>query len=295
MMRLNMALLVIVVLTQAVVAAPIPTDEKFDIKLNYTPKAGEVSIEKRYTKSVATFKYVDAQGAATGEAKETEIKTFEYERTILKVEDKKAIKFAHKYTKASIEKFGQKREPSYLNRTITFERKDGKLEITADKGPAIVGEDLEDLRKEAEDTEGEKFNRAMEPGKLVKVGDTWDHDGKKLVAAFNTDKKLEVEDTSKVTIKLVKAPKRDKQQFVVLDATFDLQLKSLEGLTLLGGTSYTLKGTVEACIDGTSSSYSSKMEGPFKMKGIVESGGAKYNFEGEGIVEEEKSSVVKSK
>src|SRR5688572_4537786 len=121
MIRLFLTLPVVVLLAHLVVAAPIPSEEKINIKLISTPKEGEVTIEKRYSKLDATYKFDDGQGGMKQEMGVKEVKTLEYEQTILKVENKKVVKFTQKYTKASIDRGGQTTDASYLNRTITYE------------------------------------------------------------------------------------------------------------------------------------------------------------------------------
>jgi len=294
MVRLSVALLAAVVLTQTVKAAPIPADEKYEVKLVSPPQAGQVTLEKHFEKNTRNLKFTDQQGKLVQEQKESEIRTLEYERTVLKVEDKKVVKFTEKFTKAVIEDANGKRDASYLKRTITYERKDGKWTVTADEGPALTEEDLADLQKTTELQETDRLEKVIEPGKAVKIGDIWNPDGKKLAASFNSSKELQIDDTAKAAVKLLKVYTKDKQQWGSVEAVLDLPIKSVENTTVERGT-MTMKLTMETPIDGSSEGGASKMTGTIKIKGTVDASGQKLNFELEGTMEGEQSAELKKK
>jgi len=294
MFRLSVALVVGVVLTQTVVAAPIPVDEKQHVKLTPVPEVGQVTVETQFSKMVANLKTPGLDDKLGGP--EIRIKTLEYERTILKVEDKKVVKFTHKYTKAVLEDRKGKREASYLKRTITFERKDGSWTATADDGPAINAEELAELKREVERPFEDMFVVVMESGKPVKAGESWNLDGKKLAEAFNIDKSSQIEDTSKGTVKLLKAFKKDNQQWGTLEGNYELILKSTKDITYLPGSEMKLKATVEGPIDNSAGVGTVKLAGTLKMKASFDSGGERrLAYEADMEIEMETTRVAKKK
>jgi len=297
MLRFLVVLYATVVLAGArsAVAAPIPADEKFAVKLYTDPEVGTVTIEKRYSKNAMTMKFTDGQGNAVSETKTTEIKDMEYELTILKVADKKAVKFSHKYTKASIEDANGKREPMYANRTVVFEWKDNRYVVSVEDGKEFDGDDMTALEKEINEQPDEQLNRALEPSKSVKVGDTWNADGKKVAEAFNRDKTTQFDgDTVKTTVKLVKAFKQDKQQWGSFELTFDLPIKSIEGANVLAGSTVSMKGTMETPIDGAIGGVA-KVTGKGKVKATVAANGETLTFEGDSEFSGENSTTLKKK
>jgi len=294
MMRLFTALVVVAVLSCAVLAAPIPMEEKYAVKLPVTPLEDQVTLEKSYTKHAFNFKSTDSQGTVIQERSQIEIRTLEYERAILKVEGSEVVQFTHRYTKAVVENDRGKREPSYLNRTITFERvKEGKFQVSWDAGPDIEVTDQFDLRRQVEMLWVDKFSRALEPARMVKPGESWIVDGKKVAAAMSNAPTKVYADTSKASVTL-KTFKKGKQPWGTMEASLELPVKSMSAYSKLEDCSMTISGTVETPLDGSFAGGSSKLLGTFKLK-AVQDGGQKGTHEVDGTFEEEKSSELKTK
>ena len=268
-------------------AVPIqPDQQRYTVKFSGKAEVGLVLLVKKSSQSVTKLHLTDAQGQVLKDDKVTDRKELEYETEILKVADNKVVKFSRTYTKAEIEQMGNKRTPSYKGRTVYFESKDGKMVVSVKGEPALADADKAELEREANDSEvNSDLDRALEPGKAIKIGESWTPDAKKLAAAFSKINHVVLdEDTLKASCKLLKVYTLNKKQWGSLEVTFDLPIKSADMITLESGSTISMTGVMEIPIDGSGGLGSARLKLKGKLKGDIQ--GIKLEAETDGTNEQ---------
>jgi hypothetical protein len=227
------------------VTAGVVRAQTYEIKVRQYPAKGQSVKHAETSKQVTLVKVTDEDGKVVQDKKETTDSKTVYVEAALSASDKagRVAKFSRKYDKATKAiDGGDAKAEAYQGKAILFEKnKEGKYVATGqDKfelGEADAARLLGDLNREAR--ADEPFQQLV-ADKAVKVGDTWEISGKKLLA-FLGDKSVDTE-KSKGKGKLVKAYK--KGQWGVIEISGDLDLK-LENVPSKAEMSLTLEGPID--------------------------------------------------
>jgi hypothetical protein len=203
------------------------------------------------------------------------------EETLEKEGTKPATRLRRVYEKASVTRDGKTTTLPYQGKTVLIEKKDGKYVFSVD-GKELTGDDVRVLTREfADKKETDKdFGDLFLPGKAVAVNETWKLDVVAIGRLFYKDDPMAL-DAAKAggTGKLLKVYRKDGRQWGVMEFKLDLPFSTktfdagLNKITYQPGSGMNLTITLDACIDGTASLGTMKVD-------VALSGTATYGPEG---------------
>ncbi len=294
MFRLCLVLPIILLLSGHAAAAPVP-DTRHEVKLTVQPHLGLVTVEQRSLKNVGILRYFDDKGLLVSQRKCVDIKDLEFAQTIIDLEDDQVTRFTRKYTRANFVDEKMKWQASYIGRVLTFERKGGRYVLRPGDGPALSEEETIELEREANEEGLARLHQVLEPGKKVRLGDSWVPDPSKLAGAMNLTPNTAFDaEKVKATVKLARVDRKDRHQWVTLEVSINLPVKTLDRGTVLPGSALTSRGTVEVVL-GHALGGRTRVEGKYRVRARVEAEGAVFRFEGESQFEGERSTTIKTK
>jgi hypothetical protein len=260
MLQRTCAALAFGLLAAAAVAAP-ADDEAIAIKL-YAPKAGD---RVRVTQSDSTVSetVIEVNG-------KKETKTDRTSQTVVYVQEvltggeagKKPEKAKRTYEKFESTLDGNTYKHPLEGKSVLIEKKAGKYEFTGEGG-AIDGPAAEVLSREFNRPD-DALEKALLPANAVKPGDTW-----KIEFPKADDPNALPFDPAKVVAsgKLAKVYSKDGAQFGVVEISLKAPVTSLgpdPDLKVKEG-SFTVAGTIDGCLDGSSPSGTSEVKFEFKV------------------------------
>ncbi len=161
-------------------------------------------------------------------------------------------------------------------KTVLIEKKDGKFTFRYEGGGDVTGAALAKLHSEFNDPDPSP-DKLLLPRKAVAVGETWTIETDIFKKGLKPDAaKVFDLDKVKATGKLLKAYKKNGAQFAVMEITLELPLREnseiAKGYVVLGGKAI-LKGTMDACVDGTSFARSGKYTMEMDMRATLDMNG----------------------
>jgi hypothetical protein len=268
-------------LSVLLLAASSAWTQTYTIKLKRGPDAGKTVVVKTSSKNTAKVTVTDPDGNAKDQPttpKETEEA---YTETVIERSDKRATKFKRTYEKSTTTTAGKKQANSYEGRTVVYELKDGKYEVSVEGTPPLPKKDLDDLAKREKVSDADPEDLIL-PDKPVKVGDKWSLD--KQLAKFLKEAMaggLDVDsEKAKGEVKLEKAYEKDGVQFGVLKLTITVPIKSVgEGagkMTFDSPATLELKTTLDIAIDGKSTAGNETSGFEMEGKSSVQQMGKTY-------------------
>src|SRR5947209_13832178 len=172
----------------------------------------------------------------------------------------RATKFTRTYSKAvKSEDDGDAGKPSYVGKTVTFERKGDKVEATGE------GVDEKDLRELAKEAHNELQEPSLAPKQEVPVGGTWKLDKQALTALAGQLREGMDLDSLKAQAKLLKVYPKDGQQWGTIELDVSAAIKKFGPLALAKTLPFKMKMTLDTAIDG--SSTANQLKGTIAVKG----------------------------
>jgi len=252
--------------------------EDYTLKFKSSPEKGQTFVVKDKDTSNSDTK-VEVNGMTIPETKK-EVKDVEYELRVVKPGDKKPEEFTRTYTKATKSEGNKSTKLPYDGRTLVFTLNKDAYKVSAEGTPAIGEKELAALAKEAKDPND--LDEILDPGKPVKVGDTWNPDKKKLEGFFGKESLGTLDlDKSKISSKLVKVYDKDKHKWGTLELTMEVVIKELSGagaaLKFSEPAVVKLSMTIDRPIDGSSAALAATGKMSMTFKGTVEQGGMTIN------------------
>jgi len=240
-------------------------DTAYTIKLKHRPDKGKSVSITSSEKTSKGFKVVDGDGKVLKEGKDDDTKDTVYTVKIVEGGEKKPKKFTETYEKASVTVKGKPVDEPYKGRTIVYELKGDKYDVTAEGQPAIDETVLTRLAKKANKSDEE--SDAFLPKKAVKVGESWMLDPKVLVKAFGDEDAFDVSKI-KGEGKLLKV--YDKGKRGIIEVSLKVPMKEPPGIKFDQSPIFEFTLTLDSAIDG--SSTAGKMTGVGKLvaKGKVD-------------------------
>ena len=250
------------------------------IKIKSQPEAGKSVVHHDVEKQTGSIKVSDAGGKVIQEQKPDLLRVDVFTETVLEAAKtgKDPVKFKRAYEKSLAGPADKAVASPFQGRTILFELRDGKYQVTAEGQPELSAKELAPLIKRANDQLKSLGDQAFLPKKPVKVGESWPLDGKALASDFSSGGEVDLT-KSKGEGKLLKTYKKDGKEFGVLEVKVQLALTSMPGLKFEQPATLDLTGTLDAAIDGTSTAGTMSMAGKFTGKALVEQGGMKFTVE----------------
>jgi hypothetical protein len=260
------------------VPALLTAQEKFDVKLKKRDK-GEAVIVAYEEKTTNAFTVTGPDGKAIEKKNQQAVESAKYREDILEKEaGKKPTKLKRTYEKASVTIDGKAEEFEHVGKIVTIERKGKDYTFTLDGGKVLSGKSAALLTKEfGKKGESDDIDQKVLPKKPVAVGDTWDVNVKEFLSDLggeDTGKAFDL-DKAKGTGKLAKAYKKGDKQFGVLEVELTTPLLALPGTEFKcePGSKFTLKLSLDVCIDGSAEAGNLKGELKFVGTSKVKQGG----------------------
>jgi len=234
--------------------------QTYTIKLK---KAGEGSVSRvdKSESGTRTIKATDNDGNVLQDKEEKTGKHYVYTATILeKPAGKKATRLKRQYQKARVIEDGEERKLPYEGKTVLIEKKGERYVFRIEGGEELTGDDARRLDREfnkKEEISDEELEKAMLPGKAVRLNEEWKIPAAILAKAFGGEGLTLDAEKSTASGKLVKAYKKDGRQFGVLVYRMKLEVKSAtddgKKIQFQPGSLLEMEVRGDACIDGSSS------------------------------------------
>jgi hypothetical protein len=257
------------------VAAPLaaaPAPDTYTVKVKREPDPGKGMLVKSVEKHSGTLKILDGDKGAR-EIKVSEEKEEVYTLTILERGDKKPKKYKKAFEKAVRTADGKATTLGYQGRTVVYELKDDKYQVSVEGTPELEKFVLDELTR-SENSGSPNVDDVLLPRKAVGVGDKWDLAGKDIAKAFADEKVMTLDpDQTKGDAKLTKAYRKDGHQFGAVEGTLRLAITSQNGVTFDPPGTMDMKLTVDAAIDGGSTAGTTTMTGKLEGKGVLKQAG----------------------
>jgi hypothetical protein len=259
-------------------SAPAPT---YLIKTKNMPDAGK-SIDVTINATNRMAFNLSGGGKVLKEEKKAEIDDKDYVEKVLQGGQDKPVKYSHAFKKAVKGDKNAPVEQSYAGKTIVFELKDGLYKVRAEGG-GVAEKDLETFAKNANRP---KVGQEMYSDKPVKVGEIWKVSKKGLVALMEGTPE-EAIDLAKVVAsgKLLKAYKKNGQQWGVIEVVAKGPMQKLGPLPLTKPIDFQLKAVLETAIDGSSTAGEMKGQLSLRGRGEFRQKDLTFNLDIDGLME----------
>lgn len=234
-----------------------PASDEYLIKFKFWPDAGKtVAIHQTEKKVGSTKTY---QGGEWKEEKRDEVRETNFKETVIEGGARLPRKFQRHYEKASRTTQGQTVAFVYEGKTIVFELAGDRYKAAGgDIGPIPLVNLALDANTEIH------VERALVPGKPVRLHETWTIQPRKLDEVFAGTEGL-IPGKSRGEATLAKVYQNQGKQFGVIEFQISLAIGELQRLRLEPPLTRTFTGSVDAAIDGSSTaitaSTSSKLTG----------------------------------
>lgn len=232
--------------------------EAIDIKV-VRPKPGDSARFTKNKKSKADIVVGEKTKADTGE------EYFVYVETIIEKPDpkKKATKLTRKYEKAELTKDGRPIPMSFVNKTVTIEKKDGAYAYTID-GKSLPGHEVALFKREFADESDSAIEDELLPGRAVQLNEEWSVDAVKAFNKKSSDNPFGFDvEKAKGGAKLVKVFDQDGHKMGTIEFTAEIPVKTMKfgpnDAKMKDGSVMSIKATLNLCIDGTSPLGSAKI------------------------------------
>lgn len=280
-----------VLIALAAFTLPAAADEPITIKLKIHPAPGEsITSDSRHT-DTGTTRIEDPDGKLLVEVKPGGSETVQ-KTTILEADkDGTPTKYLRTFEKANETESGKKKTFSYEGRTVLYEKqKDGRFRVGVVGKDELEPADAEKLVEKAnKPSESDAIMKQFAPKKPVKVGDSWPLDAKLVATAMES--KVD-EAKSSVTVKLLKVTQRGKTPIGTFELDAKLAVSAMTGKVEMSfdpPIEFTMKGTMELVIDGSSTENTADIEMAMKGSGKWKNAGGasgKITFDVSGKVKE---------
>jgi hypothetical protein len=244
----------------------------YTIKFKKYPDVGKSVTERSTEKTTGTVKVSDDKGKVLSDEKQDQTRERVLTLTVLEGGDQRPKKYKETYEKAIDTAAGKAMPLSYQGKTLLYELKGDKYEVTAEGG----GVSPNDLRILASKANNAEMDDVLAPKKPVKIGESWTIDIKDVVNAFGRNDKGESaleEDKSKVEAKLVKVTDNKIGTIEVKMTLVSKPNAFVPGMTMEG------TSTLETAIDGSSVAGKVSSNGTTTGKGDVTQAGMKSHMD----------------
>lgn len=250
-----------------VLAATLPAQEKFHVKLRKTKGVGDAGrIEDSESTTQRTI-VKDADGKVLQDSTKKPGRSTTYVETILALDGTKPAKLTRKYEKLKIAEDGLEDEVPIAGKTVVIERKSpGKFEFKLEEGelPDRARKVLEDAFRNKEDED--KFNELVFGTEAIAVGATREFEAADAVKRLFKDAAGITLDqaNAKGSVTLKEAYKKDGATFgklvIELGAPITEVGNPQRKFKTEAGSKFKLTINMDACIDGSRTEGTSESE-----------------------------------
>ncbi|HVK11575.1 MAG TPA: hypothetical protein VM597_22580 [Gemmataceae bacterium] len=248
--------------------------ETFEIKLRKRGKGDFVAVtyEEKTSNSVTVS---SPEGKVIDQQNQEVVEAARYKEEILeKEEGKKPTKLRRTYDKAALTIDGKEQPFEYSGKAVNIQRLTSGYVFGLDDGKPLVGKAAGTLLKEfgIQKSGAETIYAAVLPKKAVAVNDTWPIDAPAVLKEVAGESAGQAFDLAKAkgTGKLTKAYKKDDKQFGVMEVELTAPLTALPGTAFKcrAGAMFSMKLTLDTCIDGTAEAGT--LKGEVKFSGTAD-------------------------
>lgn len=266
-----------------VLATSVRADETYDLKLKYVPKVGDKTNHTNKEKMDMKMT-ISSGGAVVQEQDKKELNSFEFTEEVVQVTGDHMSEGKWTFKEASHRVEGEDTDYGFKGKTVLGKKGEKGWEFTYEDGSELEEDDLtgvkEALDKEKAKKEGQpEIQDVLEPGKPVKVGDSWDLDLKKFAAGILNDEESYDLEKSSGTMKLVSVEKRGGAPYGKLEGEIELVAKKLGPLTLNKSIKFKFKLELDVCIDASQPVGSIKIDAGMKGKREAEANGQELELD----------------
>lgn len=272
MMRMRRALPVVAV--AALLSAAVAQDKtEVELKLGRRLKEGDklkISEEVEESRKIST-KEADGKQSAD---EEKEQRSLEYEREIIAIERNMVVSKERRTFTKFVVKRGKDEDKSLEGKTIIIQRGATSEALVEDgASPGTLAVDYMQNEKERELEQELPDNPFAPPAKLA-VGATWPFDLKKFIAGLGAPLSDASYDhaASKGEGKLEKVLDRDGARTAEMTVAVKLKCRGLGDAKFVEGGLLEVKGTFEACVDGSRPDFALDLTQTFSGKVKAEGG-----------------------
>ena len=266
-----------------VLASAVRADETYELKLKYVPKVGDKTNHTNKEKMNMKMT-VSSGGAVVQEQDQKERKSFEFTEEVVKVADEDVSEGKWTFKEASHRVEGEDTDFGFKGKTVLGKKGEEGWEFTYEDGSELEEDDLagvkDALSKKKEKKEGQpEIQDVLEPGKPVKVGDSWDLDPKKFAAGMMDDEESFDLEKSSGTMKLISVEKRGGAQYGKLEGEIELVAEKMGPVTLNKPIKLKFKLELDVCIDASQPSGTIKIDAGMKGKRTAEANGQEFELD----------------
>jgi len=244
------------------------------------------------------MKLEDSQGNIVNEKNETVIEKYAYQETVLEkpAGKSKPTQLQRSYEIAEATKENNKQTLPYQGKTVLIEKKPDRFHFRIEGGEELTGRDAEFLDKEFNRNKDDEFDfsKVFLPKKPVRVDESWEIDTQPLSQDLEKSTGLETDSTkSKAVAKLLKAYKKDGNQFGVIQVHLEFPIKALKSgdqtISFNPGATMVADATMDGCIDGSLNTGTLKFSMSIEGLGEIVQGEMKFKMTLKSTVTGEKS------
>ncbi len=240
------------------------------IKIKTSPDVGKSAVYHETSSEATTKQVVEPTGNAMREDKTETVQEKVFTETILEKGAKGPTKWKRSFEKATRTMNGKTTARSFEGKTLVFEKKDGKVIISVEGDAKLDPKDLKELQQD-EAREADDRLEAMLPNKAVKVGDKWAIDPKKQVengsdGADGTPFDLEKSSAEGL---LTKTYEKNGIRYGIIEVTMKLAMKEPRGFTFSTPAVMEVKLSIDAAIDGSTTTCTINHGAKISMTGTV--------------------------
>jgi hypothetical protein len=284
----------------AALAVPALADDPITIKLKLHAEPGKTTVDTSKHTDHGSTRIEGPDGKPLVETKPEGSETVE-RTTVLKADkDGKPTQFLRTFEKATDSKDGKTKAYSYQGRTILYERRpDGKFRLgVAGKGDLDPADAERLIERANRGSESEEIIKQFAPNKPVKVGDSWPLDLKPVARALEMTADAA---KSTATVKLAGVETRGPTKFGTFDLDVRMSVTAAVGkieVTFDPPAVFTMKGTIELAIDGSSTESRADMDMSIQGTGTWKNkvgGTGKITFDVTGKVEDRETAEQPAK
>jgi hypothetical protein len=260
------------------VAASVGADEPaYTIKIKTWPDEGQSVLCRESEKQVGLIRMLDANGQMVREDRPVEEKEEVFTLTVLEAGDRVPRRYRESYSKAA-SSIVKNKVRFYEGASIDYNLRGKKYRLELPEKHNIPEIEQELLLARANSEIEAPMDEVFIPTKPVKVGASWKVSPLLLLRSFGAHGKLDQKQTEG-TGTLVKVYRKDGKRFGVIEIDLTVAYVAMDNAQFDPPALFTIKGTLDTDIDGTSNVGVLDMTTRLKGRAKVDREGVKLKLE----------------
>jgi len=249
----------------------------FTIKIKTYPDKDQSLLCRETDRQAGSIRFIDSEGNILDEQKPVEESEEIYRLTVLEGGERYPRRYQQSFSKAVTGNGRRSQTRGYQGETIAYQLTEGKYDLKlGDKADVTQSERATLLSRANSDVEA-PMDEMFQPGKPVKVGETWEVDPKLLARGFGGQGKMDMERT-KGQAQLLKTYKKGDQLFGVIEIDLVLAYSAMDQLKFNPPAFFRINGALDTAIDGSSGEGTLTLSTKLTGRTVVEQKGAKVTL-----------------